>query len=469
MSNEIIKSESLSISENPEYAFLKKNFGDIKYDFTINVENNNVMLKTIDVISDKFILSLGIGKKEINMFDLYGNEVIIFEDSEIQTNIDVFCLSTDEKYLFISSGNKVLMFDIGSRQKIRSFNSIMLNSEIMWCTFDDYFLISANLSNNKAEYFEISTGKGYKFEKENIFFFLLGFLKYYTSEYERNCEDKNTQISKNKIISKIFSLNMEMDGQYNFTTEEEFIDNFGNIEKPDSIIPFLNFMVTSEKNNDENISESFLTILFSFFRSEYERKRNQPVIIKDQRKGWITAFTFYKKYFFTGGICHDNDILMWNDSGKIINKLKGHTKRITSLVSTKTKLFSSSLDCIKIWDINTCALLVTIYYINHGYLWVTHPDEFGNKWFWSDRDDLFTVFISNGNEKIFLLEDSPERKAYINQQNNKEMVINRIFNKIDYKNEIQKEIFLKDINTYRNISSKSTNNHILFLEKRADS
>jgi WD40 repeat protein len=116
----------------------------------------------------------------------------------------------------------------------------------------------------------------------------------------------------------------------------------------------------------------------------------------------------------------------------------GHTSEVTSVCVTPDgkRLVTGSHDgTTKIWDIATGALLGTCYNVEQGFLWSTPPeDHVPSGWFWTNRGELVVVMECNkdGSDKK-LVTDKETIKAYFRYHNRQEMVMSRIDNFAQYK------------------------------------
>ena len=82
---------------------------------------------------------------------------------------------------------------------------------------------------------------------------------------------------------------------------------------------------------------------------------------------------------------YDKNVKVYNSSGKVVETLKGHKKKVGKIVVNYTKqlIATKSKDCINLWNLKTFVRVRTLYPKTHPFIDVHfHPDA----------DHLFTRF-----------------------------------------------------------------------------
>ena len=84
---------------------------------------------------------------------------------------------------------------------------------------------------------------------------------------------------------------------------------------------------------------------------------------------------------------------------------------------------------MKLWDLKTGELLVTMYNLADGFLWATPPTENApSGWLWTNRKDLISVVErkKDGSDPRALADGNPDREAYLALYNDQKMVMSRL-------------------------------------------
>ena len=151
------------------------------------------------------------------------------------------------------------------------------------------------------------------------------------------------------------------------------------------------------------------------------------------------------QYILTGSI--DKKVILWDvKSGKqieVINKMSGQVLSVAISQDKSYLLFAGDGLEVCLWDIKTQEIIASFYSLNEGFLWTTPPDKGSpSGWFWTDRPELISVLKCNidGSEPQALEDDDPERIAYINAHNRKDLVLGRLNDHKAYQEELNQMI-----------------------------
>ena len=163
--------------------------------------------------------------------------------------------------------------------------------------------------------------------------------------------------------------------------------------------------------------------------------------------GYILSAVFSPngQYILTGSA--DNKIILWEvKSGKkikIINKISGQVLSVMFSQDGSYLVFAGEGLEVCLWDMMKQEIVASFYSLNEGFLWTTPPDRgVPSGWFWTDRPELISVLKCNmdGSEPQALEDDDPERIAYINAHNRRDLVLSRLNDHKAYQEELNQMI-----------------------------
>ena len=122
---------------------------------------------------------------------------------------------------------------------------------------------------------------------------------------------------------------------------------------------------------------------------------------------------------------------------------------------------------VKIWDTKNGELLATCYNLKKGFLWKAPPcKQTGMKYFWTDRPELLNIHRSyqDGSRPEMLQLNDPEREIYILKHNQEGMVMGRLYDSEEVKEEQTRFSNLKN-----NLNTKARiNNHHAMIEYKPE-
>ena len=130
----------------------------------------------------------------------------------------------------------------------------------------------------------------------------------------------------------------------------------------------------------------------------------------------------------------DGRVLIWDiETASRIHELCAHgpgrpISGVEFLNDEKTLISGSHDGTLRFWDLATCELLSTFYYLANGFLWTTPPDAMAPcGWLWTDRPDMVNLIeCDSDGSNPRLIENETRRRRYFNLFNDQEMVMDRL-------------------------------------------
>jgi len=210
--------------------------------------------------------------------------------------------------------------------------------------------------------------------------------------------------------------------------------------KPTNTIEVKRLDVTAIAFNPDGKSDNEIAILFDL-------KSGKLLRTFIGHSEYITSAVFSPngEYILTGST--DKKVILWDvKSGKqikLINKISGQVLSVWFSQDGSYLVFAGDGLEVCLWDIKKQEIIVSFYSLNEGFLWTTPPDKGAlSGWFWTDRPELISVLKCNidGSEPQALEDDDPERIAYINAHNRKDLVLGRLNDYSAYQEELNQMI-----------------------------